>query len=85
MDANTLALANDNDFGMKTRIFTPAGTVVADADVTKCNIDANGSIITAAANPGCDAANSIRVARGEDRERPSRIWLIKLDKALTAY
>lgn len=84
VDGNTLALVNDNDFGMKTKIFTPAGDVVADADVTKCNVDAAGVIITSSA-AGCNAANSIRVARGDDRERPSRLWLIKFSKALTSY
>lgn len=84
VDGNTLALANDNDFGMKTKIITPAGEVVADADVTKCNVDANGVIVTSS-TVGCSAANTIRVARGDDRERPSRLWLIKFGKALTAY
>jgi hypothetical protein len=84
VDGNTLALANDNDFGLKTRIFTPDGVAVADADVTKCNVDANGAIITST-SAGCNAANTIRVARGDDRERPSRLWLIKFGKALTAY
>lgn len=84
VDGNTLALVNDNDFGLKTKIFTPSGEAVADADVTKCNVDAAGAIITSSA-AGCNAANSIRVARGEDRERPSRLWLIKFSKALTSY
>ncbi|UMR32599.1 esterase-like activity of phytase family protein [Massilia sp. MB5] len=84
VDGSTLALANDNDFGMKTKIFTPAGEIVADADVTKCNIDANGTIITSSA-AGCNAANTIRVARGDDRERPARLWLIKFSKALNTY
>ncbi|WP_342120903.1 esterase-like activity of phytase family protein [Pseudoduganella sp. OTU4001] len=84
VDGNTLALVNDNDFGLKTRIFTPAGEAVADADVTKCNADANGVIVTSS-SAGCNAANSIRVARGEDRERPSRLWLIKFSKALNTY
>ncbi|GAB2881844.1 hypothetical protein GCM10027277_58540 [Pseudoduganella ginsengisoli] len=84
VDANTLALANDNDFGLKTKIFTPDGVAVADADVTKCNVDANGVIITST-TLGCNAANSIRVARGDDKERPARLWLIKFGKALTAY
>ncbi len=84
VDGNTLALANDNDFGLKTKIFTPSGDVVADADVTKCNVDANGTIITSNA-AGCNAANTIRVARGDDRERPSRLWLIKFSKALNTY
>jgi len=84
VDGNTLALANDNDFGLKTKIFTPSGEAVADADVTKCNVDANGTIITSNA-VGCNAANTIRVARGDDRERPSRLWLIKFSKALNTY
>jgi len=84
VDDNTLALVNDNDFGLKTKIFTPAGVAVADADVTKCNIDANGVIVTSS-SAGCDAANSIRVARGDDKERPSRLWLMKFSKALSSY
>jgi hypothetical protein len=84
VDGNTLALANDNDFGLKTKIFTPDGVAVADADVTKCNVDANGVIITSA-TVGCNAANSIRVTRGDDKERAARLWLIKFGKALTAY
>ncbi|MES2263384.1 MAG: esterase-like activity of phytase family protein [Pseudomonadota bacterium] len=84
VDGSTLALANDNDFGMKTKIFTPAGVAVADADVTKCNVNAAGVIVTSSV-AGCDAANSIRVARGDDRERPSRLWLIKFGKALNTY
>ncbi|XLZ69085.1 esterase-like activity of phytase family protein [Massilia sp. SR12] len=84
VDGNTLALVNDNDFGLKTKIYNPAGEVVADADVTKCNVDAAGAIITSSA-AGCNVANSIRVARGDDRERPSRLWLIKFSKALSSY
>ncbi|MHA4869419.1 esterase-like activity of phytase family protein [Duganella sp. PWIR1] len=84
VDANTLALANDNDFGMKTKVYDANGKAIEDADVTKCNIDANGVIITSTA-AGCNAANSIRVARGADSERPSRLWLIKFGKALTAF
>lgn len=84
VDANTLALANDNDFGLKTRIFTPAGAEVVDADVTKCDIDAAGVIVTSSA-AGCNAANTIRVARGDDAERPSRLWLLKFAKPLSGY
>lgn len=84
VDANTLALANDNDFGLKTKIFTPDGKAVEGADVTKCEVDASGAIVTSTA-PGCNAANTIRVARGEDRERPSRLWLLKFGKPLTSY
>jgi hypothetical protein len=84
VDGNTLALANDNDFGMKTKVFDANGKAIEEADVTKCNVDANGAIITSSA-AGCNAANSIRVARGTDQERPSRLWLIKFAKALTSF
>jgi len=84
VDANTLAIANDNDFGLKTKVFTPAGQAVADADVTKCTVDASGTIVTSSA-AGCNAANSIRVTRGTDAERPSRLWLIRFGKALGSY
>ncbi|USX27736.1 esterase-like activity of phytase family protein [Oxalobacteraceae bacterium OTU3CINTB1] len=84
VDGNTLALVNDNDFGLKTKVYDAAGVAVDDADVTKCNVDANGVIITSGA-AGCNAANTIRVARGDDRERPSRLWLIKFSKALTSF
>jgi hypothetical protein len=84
VDGNTLALANDNDFGLKTRIYTPSGEAVANADVTGCDVDASGKIVTSTST-GCNAANSIRVARGDDKERPSRLWLIKFGKALNSY
>lgn len=84
VDGNTLALANDNDFGLKTKIYTPSGEAVEGADVTACTVDANGTIVTSSAL-GCNAANSIRVARGDDKERPSRLWLIKFAKALNTF
>ena len=84
VDGNTLALVNDNDFGMKTKVFNAAGAVIEDADVTKCNVDANGAIIASSA-AGCAPGNTIRVARGTDLERPSRLWLIKFTKALTSF
>lgn len=84
VDGNTLALVNDNDFGLKTKVYDAAGVAVDDADITKCNADANGVIITSGA-AGCNAANTVRVARGEDRERPGRLWLIKFAKALTTF
>jgi hypothetical protein len=84
VDGMTLALSNDNDFGMLTRVTAPDGKTVADADVTKCNVNAAGTIVASSA-AGCGEANLIRVGRGADKERPSRLWLIKFDKALSSY
>jgi hypothetical protein len=84
VDGNTLALTNDNDFGLKTNIYTSSGAALAGADVTKCNVDASGTIVTGSAL-GCNATNAIRVARGDDRERPNRLWLIRFSQALNSY
>jgi len=85
VDENTLALTNDDDFGMKTVIVDPSGAIVAGADVTKCTVDANGALTTTAGALGCTAGNTMRVSRGADTERPNRIWLFKFNKKLTDF
>lgn len=85
VDDYTLALANDNDFGLSTRIFDKDGKVVSGADITKCTVDANGALTTTVGETGCEAGNTARVARGSDGERPSRLWLIKFSKALSSF
>jgi hypothetical protein len=84
IDDNTLALANDNDFGLVTKVFTPAGVAVDGADVTKFDVDAAGVII-ASDELGCDAANTIRITRGADADRASPFWILKFDQALSSY
>lgn len=84
VDASTLALVNDNDFGLKTRVYTAAGVEVKGADPTACTVDANGQIVASTAL-GCAAGNTMRVARGETVERPTRLWLLKFGKALSNY
>ncbi len=85
VDENTLALTNDDDFGMKTVIVDPSGAIVVGADVTKCTVDANGALTTTAGALGCTAGNTMRVARGADTERPNRIWLFKFNKKLADF
>ena len=87
MDDYTLALSNDDDFGLKTFVFDSAGKVIDDADITKCTVDANGAIITtaSAAASGCTAGNTTRIGRGTDSERPNRLWLFKFSKKLADF
>ncbi|CAN5785975.1 hypothetical protein BH11PSE12_BH11PSE12_22120 [soil metagenome] len=85
VDENTLALSNDDDFGLKTLVLNAAGAALEGADITKCSVDVSGSLITTAAAPGCSAGNSARVGRGADSERPNRLWLIKFSKKLADF
>ena len=84
VDANTLALANDNDFGLKTNVYDASGAAISGADVTACSVNAAGAIISST-SVGCNAANSARVARGLDKERPNRLWLIKFSTPLANF
>lgn len=85
VDDSTLALTNDNDFGMKTGIFDGTGAPVSGADVTACTVDAAGAFITDSKSVGCTAGNTARASRGTAAERATRLWLIKFNKKLSEF
>ncbi|MBC3873775.1 esterase-like activity of phytase family protein [Undibacterium flavidum] len=85
VDENTLALVNDDDFGLKTIVQTAAGVNVDGADITKCTVDIAGALTTSSSATGCTAGNTARVSRGADSERPNRLWLIKFTKKLNEF
>ena len=78
VDDQTLALVNDNDFGVSTILLDADGKTVA-GSIEDCTVDAAGAII-AKCPTGVTGA---RITRGSDLERPTRIWLIKLDRKLS--
>jgi hypothetical protein len=78
VDDQTLALVNDNDFGLGTILLDADGKTVA-GSIEDCTVDAAGAII-AKCPPGVTGA---RITRGSDLERPTRIWLIKLNRKLS--
>ena len=78
VDAHTLAITNDNDFGMATRVFDAVGNEVVDADVTGFEVDAGGNIVA-----GSAATNRVRVARGAERELS--LWLLSFAQPLASY
>lgn len=80
VDACTLAMTNDNDFGLKTRVFDAAGAELPHADVSQFEVDASGAIVA-----GSAASDVIRVGRGADRERPLCLWLIRFERPLAQY
>jgi hypothetical protein len=82
VDGQTLSLINDNDFGLRTTLIDASGKSL-EGDITACTVDVSGTILS---NGKCTAgATGGRVTRAFDSERPTRLWLIKLPKALTAY
>lgn len=85
VDDNTLALVNDNDFGLKTIVQNSAGAVLGGVDVTSCSVDALGNFITNTAADGCTAGNTARLGQGTADERPNRFWLIRFDKKLSSF
>lgn len=82
VDSQTVALINDNDFGLRSILVDKDGKEVG-GDITACTVDAAGAIV----NDGNCAAGAVggRVARAEPDARPTRLWLIKFPKALTGY
>lgn len=82
VNGNTIALINDNDFGLRTILLDSTGQTVA-GDITECTVDVNGGIV----NDGKCATGAVsgRVTRGSDSERPTRLWLFRLPQALSSY
>ncbi|CAN7499359.1 esterase-like activity of phytase family protein [Variovorax sp. LjRoot130] len=77
VDENTLALVNDNDFGLGTMLLDASGQRVA-GSMEDCTVDAAGAIVS-----GCPAgAVGARIMRGSELERPTRIWLLRFERKL---
>lgn len=75
VDACTLAMSNDNDFGMKSRVYDAGGKEIGGADATALEADAGGNII---------GGGTVRVAHAAEKERPLTLWLLRFDRPLAA-
>ena len=80
VDEQTLAITNDNDFGLKARVFDQHGRAVKDAAAEDFVVDANGEAIS-----GGKPGQRIRIAQGSDEERPLTLWLVRFDQPLALY
>ncbi|HEY1396944.1 esterase-like activity of phytase family protein [Roseateles sp.] len=82
VDGSTLALINDNDFGLKSVLVDAKGKVVA-GDPTECTVDVNGVIV----QDGTCASGAVlsRVTRGNEVDRLTHLWLFKFPKALNSF
>jgi hypothetical protein len=81
INGDTIALINDNDFGVTPALFDANGVAIS-GDVTAC-LTENGKL----ANNGTKVcpASAIRVAPGSDVERPTRLYTFKFPKAISSY
>ncbi len=80
VDECTLAVTNDNDFGMKTRVYGAAGSERQGADVTEFEADAAGKF-----RKGAMPGDVVRVGRVDADERALTLWLLRFDRPLSAY
>lgn len=80
VDARTVALINDNDFGLRS-ILTDANGQEVDGSPEDCELDAATGTLSNCPN----SATSARVTRGVSSERPTRLWLLQLPQDLSTY
>lgn len=80
IDDSTLALINDNDFGLRSVLLDANGKFV-DGSLEDCTVDASGAIVS-----GCPAGvTGARLTRGLPAERATRLWQLKFPQKLSAY
>lgn len=82
VDEQTIALINDNDFGLKTTLADRHGQFVA-GDTGACTLDAEGRLL---ADGKCPAgAAGVRITRADEDERDTQLWLIRFPQPLSNY
>lgn len=80
VDAHTIALINDNDFGIRTALFDAQGQEV-DGSVGDCTLDAVAGLLSGCAGK---SAVSARVVPAKGAGTEVEFWLIRFDRDLTA-
>lgn len=82
VDKQTIAVANDNDFGLAAEIVGPNGEILAGDD---CEMNASGQILAGTGKCTAPGNYTYRIIRGKPWETPSRLFLIKLPKPVLDY
>ena len=78
VDNQTLALVNDNDFGLRTAVFDNSGKEIK-ADITECTANEQG------ASQGDCVDKKVQVVPAKAADLAQNFWLIRFPKALNQY
>jgi hypothetical protein len=82
VNAHTVALINDNDFGLRTMLTDVHGETV-EGSIEDCTVDINGDIINDGKCPA--GAVGARITQGIATEQPTHLWLIRFPQPLASY
>ena len=74
----TLAVVNDNDFGLRTRLFDAQGQTL-DGNIEDCAVDGTGAFLAAC------AGERARIVPAVEAERQTTFWLLEFPKKLAHY
>ncbi|MBD3798829.1 esterase-like activity of phytase family protein [Sulfuricurvum sp.] len=88
IDDQTIAIINDNDFGMKASAKCSVNGVEEELDPEKLTLNLRASInqLGTTENVTCDSGSiSYTLTKNAEYERRTRLWIIKLSKAMTSF
>lgn len=77
VDEHTLAVTNDNDFGLKARVVDRHGKRVPGAKAEQVVVNARGNAV--------DGKHRVRITPGAQEERALTLWLLRFELPLALY
>lgn len=85
LDAQTIAIINDSDFGIATKATCKVAGVITELDPTKLALNMQTKSLTTT-EATCDSGTvSYSIISNAEQERRTRLWVIKLSKAISQF
>lgn len=88
IDSQTIAIINDNDFGMAAAAQCSVGGIVTELDPKKLtlNLTASTNKIGTTESVSCDSGSaSYSLTKNTEQERRTRLWIIKLSQSISSF